>query len=357
VPSLLELVSGVLAHRYPIERELGRGGMATVYLARDPKHGRLVALKVLRPDLVATLGSARFLREIEVAARLTHPHILPLHDSGEAEGLLYYVMPYIDGESVRDRLNRETRLPAAEAVKIGGYFNSGQDCTASSRILVSDRIYDDVLSATTSVVEAMTVGDPGTDDEIEMGPVISQEQQERVLGFLERLDGKATVVAAAPIGVRVTVSGGAVSARTAPSGSSPSDSGESRMTSMQSGSRQASTKAPMVMYAVRQPKAWMSHATVGTMRLIPAMAALPSTETAVPRRATNQRDTTALATTGPVAASPTAASTPYTAASSQIVRQNAVRTSAVPSTTHPHAVTRRAPSRSTRAPMSGMKAP
>jgi 1-pyrroline dehydrogenase len=83
----------------------------------------------------------------------------------------------------------------AEAVKIGGYFNSGQDCTASSRILVSDRIYDDVLSATTSVVEAMTVGDPGADDEIEMGPVISQEQQERVLGFLERAtDAKATVV-------------------------------------------------------------------------------------------------------------------------------------------------------------------
>jgi 1-pyrroline dehydrogenase len=83
----------------------------------------------------------------------------------------------------------------AEAVKIGGYFNSGQDCTASSRILVSDRIYDDVLSATTSIVEAMTVGDPGTDDEIEMGPVISQEQQERVLGFLERAtDAKATIV-------------------------------------------------------------------------------------------------------------------------------------------------------------------
>jgi betaine-aldehyde dehydrogenase/aminobutyraldehyde dehydrogenase len=83
----------------------------------------------------------------------------------------------------------------AEAVKIGGYFNSGQDCTASSRVLVSERIYDDVLSATTSVVEAMTVGDPGTDDEIEMGPVISQEQQERVLGFLERAtDAKATIV-------------------------------------------------------------------------------------------------------------------------------------------------------------------
>jgi betaine-aldehyde dehydrogenase/aminobutyraldehyde dehydrogenase len=83
----------------------------------------------------------------------------------------------------------------AEAVKIGGYFNSGQDCTASSRVLVSERIYDDVLSATTSVVEAMTVGDPATDDEIEMGPVISQEQQERVLGFLERAtDAKATIV-------------------------------------------------------------------------------------------------------------------------------------------------------------------
>lgn len=119
MPSLLESVSGALAGRYLIERELGRGGMATVYLARDVKHGRLVALKVLRPTLSTTLAGDRFLREIQVAARLTHPHILPLYDSGESEGLLYYLMPYIEGESLRARLTREVRLPVGEAVKIG----------------------------------------------------------------------------------------------------------------------------------------------------------------------------------------------------------------------------------------------
>jgi serine/threonine protein kinase len=169
VPSLLELVSGVLAHRYPIERELGRGGMATVYLARDPKHGRLVALKVLRPDLVATLGSARFLREIEVAARLTHPHILPLHDSGEAEGLLYYVMPYIDGESVRDRLNRETRLPAAEAVKIGREVADALDYAHSRGVVHRDIKPENILLgaghaivADFGIARALSVAGPAT---------------------------------------------------------------------------------------------------------------------------------------------------------------------------------------------------
>src|SRR2546429_8525236 len=92
--------------------------MATVYLAQDLKHGRRVAIKVLRPDLAAALGPERFLREIETAARLNHPHILPLHDSGEADGFLYYVMPYVEGESVRDRLNRDKQLPIEEAVTI-----------------------------------------------------------------------------------------------------------------------------------------------------------------------------------------------------------------------------------------------
>lgn len=104
--------------RYAIERELGRGGMATVYLGQDLKHRRPVAIKVLSPELAATLGRERFLREIETAARLTHPHILPLHDSGEADGFLYYVMPYVEGESLRDRLNREGQLPIADAVAI-----------------------------------------------------------------------------------------------------------------------------------------------------------------------------------------------------------------------------------------------
>ncbi|MGH7702748.1 MAG: protein kinase domain-containing protein [Gemmatimonadales bacterium] len=111
-------LAAALADRYTIERELGRGGMAAVYLARDLKHGRPVALKVLHPELAAALGPERFLREIEVAARLTHPHILPLHDSGSADGLLYYVMPFVEGESLRDRLTREQQLPLDDALQI-----------------------------------------------------------------------------------------------------------------------------------------------------------------------------------------------------------------------------------------------
>ena len=107
-----------LADSYTIERELGAGGMATVYLAEDLKHHRKVAVKVLRPELAETIGSERFLREIEIAARLTHPHILPLHDSGDADGFLFYVMPYIEGESLRTKLTKEVELPISEAVRI-----------------------------------------------------------------------------------------------------------------------------------------------------------------------------------------------------------------------------------------------
>jgi TolB-like protein/tRNA A-37 threonylcarbamoyl transferase component Bud32 len=108
----------VLPERYEVERILGRGGMATVYLARDRKHERRVAIKVLNADLVQTLGAERFLREISIAAQLTHPHILPLHDSGVANGLLYYVMPYIEGETLRERLDREQQLPQEDALRI-----------------------------------------------------------------------------------------------------------------------------------------------------------------------------------------------------------------------------------------------
>src|SRR5437763_1305878 len=114
----LARLQAALADRYTIERELGRGGMATVYLAQDRKHHRQVAIKVLKPELAAALGPERFLREIETAARLNHPHILPLHDSGEATGLLYYVMPYVEGETLRNRLDRAGQLPVAEAVQI-----------------------------------------------------------------------------------------------------------------------------------------------------------------------------------------------------------------------------------------------
>ncbi len=111
-------LNAALEGRYTIERELGEGGMATVYLAEDVRHHRKVALKVLRPDLAATLGTERFLREIEIAANLTHPHILPLHDSGEVDGFLFYVLPYVEGESLRDRLGREGELPVSETIRI-----------------------------------------------------------------------------------------------------------------------------------------------------------------------------------------------------------------------------------------------
>jgi len=111
-------LSEALSDRYRIERELGQGGMATVYLAEDLKHDRKVAVKVLRPELAAVLGAERFVTEIKTTASLQHPHILPLFDSGEAEGFLYYVMPYIEGETLRDKLNRETQLGVDEAVKI-----------------------------------------------------------------------------------------------------------------------------------------------------------------------------------------------------------------------------------------------
>ena len=107
-----------LEGRYAIERELGEGGMATVYLATDLKHARNVALKVLKPELAAVVGAERFLAEIKTTANLTHPHILPLHDSGEADGFLFYVMPYVEGDTLRDRIDREKQLPVDDAAHI-----------------------------------------------------------------------------------------------------------------------------------------------------------------------------------------------------------------------------------------------
>jgi serine/threonine protein kinase/Tfp pilus assembly protein PilF len=123
----LEKIRSAFAGTYTIDRELGRGGMATVYLAQDAKHERLVAVKVLHPDLAASLGPDRFLREIKLAARLNHPHILALHDSGDADGFLYYVMPYVEGESLREKLDREEQLPVDEAVHHGRAIASALD--------------------------------------------------------------------------------------------------------------------------------------------------------------------------------------------------------------------------------------
>src|SRR3984893_15127846 len=111
-------LAGALAGRYAVERELGQGSMATVYLARDLRHARQVAIKVLRPELVAVTGGERFLREIRTIANLQHPHILGLIDSGEVDGTAYYVMPYVEGQSLRHRLNQEKQLPLADAVRI-----------------------------------------------------------------------------------------------------------------------------------------------------------------------------------------------------------------------------------------------
>jgi len=120
-------LSAALAGRYRIERELGAGGMATVYLAHDLRHERKVALKVLRAELAAVIGAERFLAEIKTTANLQHPHILPLFDSGSADGFLYYVMPYVEGESLRDRLTREKQLPVDEALRVAAEVASALD--------------------------------------------------------------------------------------------------------------------------------------------------------------------------------------------------------------------------------------
>src|SRR5512142_945807 len=114
----VDRLATALSERYRIERELGRGGMATVYLAHDLKHDRKVAVKVLKAELAAVLGAERFVVEIKTTAALQHPHILPLFDSGTADGFLYYVMPYIDGETLRSKLDRESQLGIEESVRI-----------------------------------------------------------------------------------------------------------------------------------------------------------------------------------------------------------------------------------------------
>src|SRR5512138_1506029 len=111
MPELLGRLQSALADRYRLDREAGAGGMATVYLAEDLRHDRRVALKVLRPELAAVIGPQRFLSEIKTTANLQHAHILSLFDSGEADGTVFYVMPFVDGESLRDRLERERQLP------------------------------------------------------------------------------------------------------------------------------------------------------------------------------------------------------------------------------------------------------
>jgi serine/threonine-protein kinase len=143
-----------LAGRYRIERELGRGGMATVYLAQDLRHDRPVALKVLHPELAATLGPERFLREVKLAARLQHPHILAVHDSGEVPGaighpaLLWFTMPFVEGESLRDRLNREQQLPVEDAVRIAREAAEALDYAHRQGVIHRDIKPENILLST-----------------------------------------------------------------------------------------------------------------------------------------------------------------------------------------------------------------
>ena len=141
----MERLAAALASHYRVERELGAGGMATVYLAHDFKHDRKVAVKVLRPELAAVIGAERFLAEIKTTAHLQHPHILGLIDSGDADGFLYYVMPYVEGESLRDRLNHEKQLPVEVAVRIAGEVASALDYAHRHNIIHRDIKPENIL--------------------------------------------------------------------------------------------------------------------------------------------------------------------------------------------------------------------
>jgi serine/threonine-protein kinase len=140
-------LSAALSDRYRIERELGQGGMATVYLAFDVKHGRKVALKVLKPELAAVLGAERFVQEIKTTASLQHPHILPLFDSGTADGFLFYVMPFVEGETLRDKLNRETQLGVDEAVRMAREVADALDYAHGKGVIHRDIKPENILLA------------------------------------------------------------------------------------------------------------------------------------------------------------------------------------------------------------------
>src|SRR5512132_1580556 len=139
------MLAAALADRYAIERLIGEGGMATVYLARDVRHNRRVALKVLRPDLGAVVGVERFLAEIQVTANLQHPNLLPLFDSGAAGDLLFYVMPYVQGESLRARLDREKQLPVEEGVRLSTAIAGALDYAHRQGVIHRDLKPENVL--------------------------------------------------------------------------------------------------------------------------------------------------------------------------------------------------------------------
>jgi len=197
---IFERLKAALADRYTIQREIGRGGMAIVYVAEDLAHQRQVALKVLRPELATALGPERFLREIAIAAQLNHPHILPLLNSGRADDLLYYVMPFVEGETLRDRLNREGQLPLEEAIRIAREVAAALGYAHSRDVVHRDIKPENVLlSAGVAVVADFGIaraiseagGEPLTVTGMSIGTpgYMSPEQA----GGAERLDGRSDI--------------------------------------------------------------------------------------------------------------------------------------------------------------------
>src|SRR5207302_1425614 len=195
-------VTAALGERYAIDRELGRGGMATVYVAQDRRHGREVAVKVLRPDVAAAIGAERFLREITIAARLTHPHVLPLLDSGQAAGSLYYVMPYVRGETLRQRLVREQRLPLKDALAIARELGGALDYAHREGFVHRDVKPENVLLVDGHAVIAdfgiaRAICQAGGEDVTEVGLAIGTPEYmspEQAAGDRE-LDGRCDVYA------------------------------------------------------------------------------------------------------------------------------------------------------------------
>ncbi len=195
---LLERLNEVLAARYQIQRELGQGGMAKVFLAHDLKYEREVAVKVLRPDLSAEVGPTRFLREIQIAARLHHPHILPLYDSDQVDGLVYYVMPYIEGDTLRQRLAREHQLPVSDALQIAREVADALSYAHGANVVHRDikpaNILIDsghALVADFGIAKALGTGDSTTGHIVGTPAYMSPEQVEG----LEKLDGRTDIYA------------------------------------------------------------------------------------------------------------------------------------------------------------------
>ena len=193
---LSERLGVALASRYTLQRELGQGGMAKVFLAHDLKYERAVAVKVLRPELAAEVGPARFLREIQIAARLHHPHILPLYDSDQVDGLVYYVMPYIEGETLRDRLARERQLPIGDALQIAREVADALSYAHSSNVVHRDikpaNILLDAghaLVADFGIARAVGVGDSTTGHLVGTPAYMSPEQ----VDGSEYLDGRTDI--------------------------------------------------------------------------------------------------------------------------------------------------------------------